>query len=97
MEEREHANRVSLKVRGNGFRHLAQEGRVARLKATLEERDALVATDPEAYGDSYVAGRFGWIEVRPAAAPVDEPSELISEAWRLSAPRRPVGESLGDF
>ncbi|SEG42732.1 hypothetical protein SAMN04489712_105156 [Thermomonospora echinospora] len=88
VEEREHANWVSLKVRGKGFCYLAQDGQEVLLKATREEQEALVAENPAAYEVAYTSGRFGWVKVRLAEVPVDELEELVVEAWRLSAPKR---------
>jgi hypothetical protein len=76
-----------LKVRGRSFGYMAADERTLMLKATREEQDALVAADPRAYGRSYGSGRFGWVAVRLAEVPGDELVELLTEAWRLTAPR----------
>jgi hypothetical protein len=87
VEERVSGSYFSLRVRGKGFGYLSEDSRTLLLKATREEQAALVAEDPEAYAASHSSGRFGWIEVRLAKADRDELAELITEAWRLSAPR----------
>jgi hypothetical protein len=53
-----------------------------------DERDALVASDPERFllpGASDL--RYNWVLVRLAALDVDEVRELLVDAWRMVVPR----------
>ncbi len=85
-------NHVGVKVRGKGFAYLQEDTGVALVKATIEEREALVGQEPEVFARSYTAGRFGWVEVRLDRVRPDELAELVTEAWCLTAPRRLVEE-----
>jgi hypothetical protein len=88
VELREHASSVGVRVRGKGFAYLAEEQRFLMVKATRDEQDALVAADPDVYSRSHTSGRFGWVGVRLPGARADEVVELLTEAWRLTAPKR---------
>jgi hypothetical protein len=81
---------VSLRVRDRAFAYVNEDEGVFTLKALREEREALVAGDPEAFGVGWGTGRFAWVRVRLRHASAGEVRELITEAWRLSAPRRLV-------
>jgi hypothetical protein len=83
---------VALKVRGKGFAYLNEVHHRAMIKAVRAEHDALVATDPEAFQPAWSSGQFAWIEVRLAAVARDEFAELITEAWRLTAPKRLIAD-----
>ena len=47
-----------------------------------------MAQDPATFFASWSAGQFGWIDVVLARTRHDEVTELITEAWRLTAPAR---------
>jgi hypothetical protein len=54
-----------------------------------EERDALVASDPDRFllpsaGDL----RYNWVLVRLATVDVDELRELLVDAWRMVVPKK---------
>jgi hypothetical protein len=58
-----------------------------------EEREALVASDPEKFlmpqrGDL----RYHWVQVRMAEIDVTEMRELVSDAWRMCVPKRVAAE-----
>ncbi|MBO3745270.1 MmcQ/YjbR family DNA-binding protein [Streptosporangiaceae bacterium NEAU-GS5] len=78
----------ALKVRGKSFAFIAMDGDVAHVKATREEQAAWAAEDPAAFEPSYSAGRFGWVLVRLPRADSGDVRELLTEAWRLTAPKR---------
>ena len=60
------------------------------VKTTVDERDALVLSDPETFSEWWSSGRFGWVRVRLDRVEPDEAFELVVGAWRLTAPRRMV-------
>lgn len=93
VEVRPARDGVSLRVRDKGFAYVYDDG-VLLVKATREEQEALVAGDPEVYAASFVAGRFGWVTVALEAADPAEVIEIVTEAWRLTAPKKLVA-SLG--
>ena len=58
-----------------------------------EERDALVAGDPETFRLPRTSDlRFNWVVVRLAAIDVDEMRELVLDAWRMVVPKKVVAE-----
>lgn len=81
------AGQPAFKVKNKGFVYLSGDETSVMLKALREEQEAMVAEDPEVYSPSWSAGRFGWLEVDLAAADEDELRELLTEAWRLTAPK----------
>jgi hypothetical protein len=78
----------ALKVRGKSFAFIAMDGDIAHIKATRHEQAAWVAQDPAAFEMAYSAGRFGWVLVRLSRADPEDIRELVTEAWRLTAPKR---------
>jgi hypothetical protein len=81
------AGQPAYKVRKKGFVYLSDDETSVMLKALREEQEAMVAEDPEVYTASWAAGRFGWLQVDLAAADEQELRELLTEAWRLTAPK----------
>jgi hypothetical protein len=54
-----------------------------------EERDALVASDPEKFlPPSRADERYHWVQVRLAAIDDDEMRELVVDAWRMCVPKK---------
>jgi hypothetical protein len=61
-----------------------------------EERDALVAAEPEKFvlpGQSDL--RYNWVVARLAALSAEEMRELVTEAWRMCVPKKVARERLG--
>jgi hypothetical protein len=61
-----------------------------------EERDALVASDPDRFllpsaGDL----RYNWVLVRLATVEVDELRELLVDAWRMVVPKKVAAANDG--
>jgi hypothetical protein len=81
------AGQPAFKVRKKGFAYMSEDESRLMLKALREEQQALVAESPEVYSPSWEGGRFAWLEIDLAAADADEVRELITEAWRLTAPK----------
>ena len=56
-----------------------------------EERDALVAGDPERFRLPRTSDlRFNWVVVRLATIDVDEMRELVLDAWRMVVPKKVI-------
>ncbi len=66
-------------------------------KAAAGEQDALVRSDPTRFYVPAYLGARGWAAVRLDTGPVDwaEIRELLTDAYRLQAPRRLVAELDG--
>jgi hypothetical protein len=83
---------TSFSVRGKRFGYYWPRTRTVGLKQLLSEQLALVAERPDVFEVQFTAGAFGWVVVYLAGIEFDELSELVYEAWRLSAPDELVAE-----
>lgn len=83
---------TSFSVRGRRFGYFWPRTQTVGLKQTLSEQLALVAERPDVFEVQFTAGGFGWVVVYLAGIELDELSELVYEAWRLSAPEELVAE-----
>jgi hypothetical protein len=62
-----------------------------------EERDALVASDPETFlPPEPVDLRYHWVQARMAALDEEQLRELVVDAWRIAAPKRLVAQYTAD-
>lgn len=58
-----------------------------------EERDALIAAEPEKFfPPSRADERFNWVQAWMAALDEDEMRELVVDAWRMCVPKRVAAE-----
>jgi hypothetical protein len=89
-EERETWGHPTFRVRDKMFAALADDGSQASVKATRQEREALLAAAPETFGIPAYVGRHGWVSIQLATADPVEVGELLTEAWRQTAPKRLV-------
>lgn len=77
---------TSFSVCGKRFGYYWPRTRTIGLKQTLSEQIALVSERPDVFEVQFTSGGFGWVVVYLQKIDVDELSELVYEAWRLSAP-----------
>jgi hypothetical protein len=89
-EERETWGNATFRVRAKIFTMFDESERRLWIKSVLDEQRALIAMDPEAFFVPSYVGSKGWVGVVIARAERDEVQELITEAWRMTAPRRLV-------
>jgi hypothetical protein len=62
-----------------------------------EERDALVAAEPEKFLLPKPSDlRYNWVVVRLGAIDDDEMRELVLDAWRMVVPKKVAAAFLGD-
>ena len=62
-----------------------------------EERDVLIASEPEKFLLPKVSDqRYNWVVVRLAAIDAVELHEIIVEAWRMVVPKRVAAAHLGE-
>jgi hypothetical protein len=78
---------IALKVRGKGFGYLWERTETVGLKATIDEQIALVTERPDVFEKQFTTDRFGWVVVHLAKIAPDELTELVTEAWYLTAPK----------
>ncbi|WP_227998001.1 MmcQ/YjbR family DNA-binding protein [Nocardia australiensis] len=83
---------TTFSVRGKRFGYYWPRTQTVGLKQTLSEQQALVAERPKVFEEQFTAGGFGWVVVYLAGVEIDELSELVFEAWRLSAPEQLLAE-----
>jgi hypothetical protein len=89
-EERETWGEATFRVRDRIFAMMGSNGKRASIKTPKEEQAALLDIDPDTFFYPEYVGVHGWTGpvVRPADA--QEIRELLTEAWRMTAPKRSV-------
>ena len=94
----DHGPHLGFQVRGRTFAWFVDDehgdGRVAVLcKAPPGENGALVASDPHRFYLPRYVGARGWVGLRLDRQDVDwgEVAELVTDSYRLVAPRRLAG------
>lgn len=92
-EHRESERYTTFRVRGRPFGYLWPLTATVGLKQTLLEQTALVAERPEVFEVQFTAGGFGWVVVHLDGIELDELSELVLEAWYLTAPEEILASS----
>lgn len=81
---------TNITFNGKGFAWVNHPENRAMIKAHHDERDALLATDPEAFEAGWSTSSTAWVRVRLEAADPDEVLELLEEAWRMTATKRAI-------
>ena len=89
-EEIETWETATFRVRGKIFAMFSDRERAAWIKSTHDQQAALVSMRPEAFFVPPYVGPKGWIGVRIAKGDAQEITELVTEAWRMTATRRAV-------
>jgi hypothetical protein len=89
-EERETWGERTFRVRGKIFMMLAADGKRGNVKATHEEQAAMLEEDPATFFYPSYVGVHGWIGIDVGKAERGVMLELITEAWRMTAPKRLV-------
>lgn len=86
VERAEGSTYSSFSVHGKKFGYYWPRTHTVGLKQTLTEQLALVAERPDVFEVQYTSGGFGWVVVYLSGIDADELTELVYEAWRLTAP-----------
>lgn len=89
-QERETWGDATFRVRDKIFVIMRMDGKRASIKATREEQQALIEENPSAYYLPEYVAQHGWIGVRLPRARTNEVAELVTDAWRMTAPKRLV-------
>ncbi|MEX0983796.1 MAG: MmcQ/YjbR family DNA-binding protein [Actinomycetota bacterium] len=87
-EERETWETATFRVRGKIFFMFSEHERHAWIKSSTDEQQALVAMDAVAFFVPPYVGPSGWVGAVVSKADGDELRELVTEAWRMTAPKR---------
>lgn len=88
-------DRVKFRVGRIVYLALSRDETLLGFAFPKEEREALIASDPEKFllpkpSDQ----RYHWVVVRLAAIDRDELRELVLDAWRMVVPKRVAAEHL---
>ena len=94
--EQETWEQPTFRVRKRIFVMFSDREREAWVKSTHDEQRALVQMHPQTFFVPPYVGPSGWVGVRFRTVDRDEMRELITEAWRLTAPKRIVAAFDGD-
>jgi hypothetical protein len=89
-EERETWDTATFRVRNKIFTMFDEQERHLWIKSTHDEQQALIAMDPDAFFVPSYVGSKGWVGVVVSKADRGEVEDLLTEAWRLTAPKRLV-------
>jgi hypothetical protein len=79
----------ALKAGGKLLARLREDGDSLVVGTTFEEREEMMAADPETYyiTDHYL--KYPWVLVRLSRVHPDELRDLLSRAWRLASTAKP--------
>ncbi|MGH7761399.1 MAG: MmcQ/YjbR family DNA-binding protein [Candidatus Dormibacteraceae bacterium] len=91
-EERETWGDQTFRVRDRIFAMGSLDGKHVSLKASLDDQSGLVEMDPKTFAPSAYTGRYGWVRVRLAGVGRELAEQLVTNAWKRTAPRRLVAE-----
>lgn len=89
-EERETWGEATFRVRDRIFAMGSPDGEFVSVKASLDDQSGLVEMDPKTFAPSAYTGRYGWVRVRLAGVGVELALQLVTNAWKRTAPRRLV-------
>ncbi|CAN5524210.1 MmcQ/YjbR family DNA-binding protein [soil metagenome] len=78
----------AFKVRGKLFARLREEGDILVVKVERDERAALIESEPDVYFFTPHYENYGFVLVRLGAVDRDELREILTDSWRLAAPRK---------
>ena len=89
-------DRVKFRIGSVVYVALSRDEEVMGFAYPKEERDALVASDPDRFLMPRTSDlRYNWVLVRLATLSPDELEELVVEAWRMCVPKKVAREHLG--
>jgi hypothetical protein len=78
-----------LRVRKKSFCRMKEDGETLVVRVVdLEDKEALLRSDPEVFFTTPHYDGWPYVLVRLAAVDPAQLEELIEDAWRLSAPKR---------
>jgi hypothetical protein len=89
-------DRVKFRIGSIVYVGLSRDEEIMGFAFPKEERDALVASDPDRFLMPATSDlRFNWVLVRLATLSLDELEEFVVEAWRMCVPKKVAREHLG--
>lgn len=89
-------DRVKFRIGSIVYVGLSRDEQIMGFAFPKEERDALVASDPDRFLMPVTSDlRFNWVLVRLGSLSLDELEEFVVEAWRMCVPKKVAREHLG--
>jgi hypothetical protein len=88
--EKETWGHPTFRVRDKMFMAMDEAGTGVTVKASKEAQAALVGSEPETFSVPAYVGQHGWVAVRLDRVDPQELTELVEEAWRMTAPKRVI-------
>jgi hypothetical protein len=86
-------DRVKFNVGRIVYAALSRDERTMGCGFPKEERDSIIAAEPDKFAMPGIGDqRYHWIHVDLAAIDKDELRELVTDAWRMCAPKTVVRE-----
>lgn len=82
----------AFKVRKKLFARMREEGDVLVVKVERDERAALIESEPDVYFYTPHYENYGFVLVRLDAVERGELREILTDSWRLAAPRKLLDE-----
>jgi hypothetical protein len=79
----------ALKVRGKLFVRLKEDNRTIVLRMEFDQREAMMAEDPETYFITDHYREYPWVLVRLVAVKLEVLSDLLRTAHRTASPPNP--------
>ncbi|CAN5523681.1 MmcQ/YjbR family DNA-binding protein [soil metagenome] len=91
-------NTPGFRVKDKGFLRIRSEaeGALVVFVADLDEKDALIASDPDKFFTTPHYDGHATVLVHLDAVDVDELAELITDSWLVKAPKRVLAAYLED-
>jgi hypothetical protein len=91
-EERETWGEATFRFRDRIFAMGSDGGQFVSVKASLDDQAGLLEMDPKTFAPSAYTGRYGWVRVRLGGVGQDVARQIVTNAWKRTAPRRLVAE-----
>lgn len=90
-------DRVKFRVGKIVYLAFARDETMMGFAFPKEERDALVASEPDKFMLPRTSDlRYNWVVVRLGAIDLAELREIVIEAWRMVVPKRVAADHLGE-
>ena len=89
-EERETWGEATFRVRNKIFMMMDSRAKQAAVKTSRDEQAALLEMDRDTFFFPPYVGPHGWTGVQIPQVEPGEMRDLITEAWRMTAPKRLV-------
>ena len=87
---KEGVNWSNITFKGRGFAWVNHPENRAMIKGHHDEREALLATNPDVFEAGWATQSSAWVTVHLDGADPEEVRELLMEAWRMTATKKAI-------